>query len=90
VIPGSHFCTVVEKSENGLRLRFRRNYDGRAKLVIILIASGQAFAASAQWSNGAEVGALITSRCDLNGLVPSTFAEARHVWSRLKASALPK
>jgi hypothetical protein len=90
VLPGPHFCTVVDRSETGLRLRFRRNYDGGAKLVIVLIASGQAFAASTRWSKGVEVGALIASQCDLNGFVPSTFAEARQVWSRMKGSGGPR
>ncbi len=51
--------------------------------------SSQALAVSVKWSKGVEVGALITARCDLNGLVPSTFADARQVWGKLKASGAP-
>ena len=34
----------------------------------------------------ATVGVLITAQCDLNGLVPSGFAEARQVWINLRRS----
>jgi hypothetical protein len=88
-VPGSYFCTLVDRSETGVKLRFQRNYHGPKNFVVILLASGQALAVSVKWSKGVEVGALITARCDLNGLVPSTFADARQVWGKLKASGAP-
>jgi len=84
VLPGPLFCTVVDQSETGLRLSFQRDFDGWTKLMVVLMASGQAFAAHAKWHKNAEVGVSIISRCDLNGLVPSGFAEARQVWNRLR------
>ena len=86
VVPGPHLCTVVDKSETGLRLRFQTHFDGWTKVTVVLMASGQAFAASAKWRRGAEVGVSITAHCDLNGFVPSGFAEARQVWNRLKST----
>jgi hypothetical protein len=89
VLPGHKFCTVVDKSGSGLRLRFQRPYEGPAKLVVVLLASGQAYTASARWNRDNEVGALITAQCDLNGLVPGAFAEARQAWARSKGHDRP-
>ncbi len=84
VLPGPLKCSVVDKSETGLRLRFESNFDGWTKLMVVLMASGHAFAGDAKWHKGNEVGVQIHSQCDLNGLVTSGFAEARQVWNRLK------
>lgn len=89
VLPGPHFCTVVDRSGNGLRLRFHRPYDGRGNLVVVLLDSGQAFTAKARWSEGGEVGTLITSQCDLTGLVPGAFAEARQAWAKFRGHDRP-
>lgn len=85
-LPGPQFCTVVDRSGTGLRLRFRRSYDNRADLLIVLLESGQAFATSAKWSKDGEVGVVISAECNLEGLVPSTFAEARQIWKNLTGS----
>jgi hypothetical protein len=86
VLPGPIMGSVVDRSETGLRLRFQRELDGRRTLVAVLMASGQAFAANVRWRRENEVGVLITAQCDLNGLVPSGFAEARQVWINLRRS----
>lgn len=87
MLPGPHFCTVVDRSATGFKLHFRGRHNSRQDFLVVLVASGLAFAVSARWSKDSEVGALITSQCDLNGLTPSAFAEARQFWNRLKRPA---
>jgi hypothetical protein len=87
VLPGPIMCSVVDRSDTGLRLRFQRELHGRTKLVVVLMGSGHAFAGDVRWRKDNEVGVLTTSRCDLNGLVPSGFAEARQVWTKIKRTA---
>jgi hypothetical protein len=89
VLPGPHFATVVDRSGNGLRLRFHRPYEGRGNLTVVLLDSGQAFTAAARWAESGEVGVLITAQCDLTGLVPGAFAEARHAWAKYKGHDRP-
>ena len=84
VLPGKLCCAVVDRSATGLRLRFDKPYAGPANFVVVLVGLGQAFTVSARWTKDAEIGVLIGARCDLKGLVPSAFAEARAVWSHRK------
>jgi hypothetical protein len=89
VLPGHRACTVVDQSGGGLRLRFQRPYDGPADLVVVLLASGQAYTASARWNRDGEIGTVIKAQCDLTGLVPGAFAEARQAWRRAVGSDRP-
>jgi hypothetical protein len=83
VVASGQPCLVIDQSGGGLRLRFARPYDGHANLVVVLVDSGQAFALTPRWTDGAEMGAAITAQCDLNGLVPGAFAGARQAWLRM-------
>jgi hypothetical protein len=88
-LPGPHFCTVVDRSGAGLRLRFHRPYEGRGNLVVVLLESGQAYTVQGRWAEDGEMGVMITGQCDLTGLVPGTFAEARHAWARYRGHDRP-
>ncbi len=86
VLPGRQACIAVDRSATGFKLKFHRPYDGQRKIILLLTASGEAYAADVMWMRDREVGVLITAQTDLRGLVPKTFAEARQVWTSLKAS----
>jgi hypothetical protein len=88
-LPGPHLCTVVDRSGGGMRLRFHRPYEGRGNLVVVLLDSGQAFTATARWAEGGEIGVMTSSQCDLNGLVPGAFAEARQAWAKFRGHDRP-
>jgi hypothetical protein len=89
VLPGLRACTVVDRSGGGLRLRFRQPYDGPSSLTVVLIEAGLCLTANAKWTRDGEVGAIVTGQCDLNGLVPGAFAEARQAWRRFKGTDRP-
>lgn len=83
VAPGFEaFCTIVDLSPGGMKIRLDRNLVVPSPAVVVELAAGIAHDVETAWRKGLETGLKRRSQASLRGLTPSRLGAARDAWIR--------
>lgn len=80
-LPGGYPCRILDLSPSGARIRMPAGLLP-ATFVLVEWSTGRAHQAQVRWREGPELGVRFLRSCDLRGMVPRTFVDAKAMWMR--------
>jgi hypothetical protein len=81
LLPGGLVCRITDRSAGGARVRLVQPGVLPTACVLVEWPTGRAHEAQVMWRQGSEAGLRFTRSCDLRGMVPAIFVDAKRLWS---------